>query len=357
MQWSLNPMGVRPFRASTCALAITVAAALPLLTACDPPIPAGTWAVVAGPFEGMLYSVWGLDDADLWAVGGCDVSVCPAGARARILHGSGASFAQAVSPVDEVLWWVHGFAADDVWMAGEHGAVLHWDGKVLRSVPAPPSVSTGSAFNVKLFGVWGAGPRDVWIVGGVPDFRAVVLRWNGQELVEVTDAPTPPGTWYKVWGSAADDVYLVGQFGAIAHFDGAGWQVPDLAGAGVTREPLFTVSARSRSDVYVVGGQPGQGVAIHFDGRTFSAVASIADSAALAAGLTGVFAGAGSDVAMTGFGGARLLGRSGVWRDESTDGLGDLDLHGVWFDSLAVVYAAGGHFFAGGGGVLVRRAR
>ena len=77
---------------------------------------------------------------------------------------------------DDVAWCVvptpldilHTFTAiwgsgpNDVWAVGEHGTLLHYDGKSWRlsSGAFPPGKRP------HLYSVWGSGPSDVWAVGG-----------------------------------------------------------------------------------------------------------------------------------------------------------------------------------------------
>jgi hypothetical protein len=101
-----------------------------------------------------------------------------------------------------------------------------------------------------LRGVWGSGPRDVWIVGD----RGALLRWNGASWTPYP-SPVPNVSFRDVWGTAADDVWAVGyEFGGslvILRWNGARW----------TRDPLpptryipRAISGTSRNDAWIVGG-------------------------------------------------------------------------------------------------------
>ena len=56
--------------------------------------------------------------------------------------------------------------------------------------------------------------------------------------------------YFKVWGSARDDVFIVGQNGAALHYDGTAWKRVVTG----THATLLTVTGRSSSDVWAVGG-------------------------------------------------------------------------------------------------------
>src|SRR5437773_521857 len=56
---------------------------------------------------------------------------------------------------------VWGSSANDVFICGQGGTILHWDGAALTPQP------TGLAANVTLFTVHGRAPNDVYAVGGL----------------------------------------------------------------------------------------------------------------------------------------------------------------------------------------------
>src|SRR5262249_51881815 len=95
--------------------------------------------------------------ADTWLVGG------PVGAVALdtvVLRGSGGGWKTLTTRRRRTLWWVWGPSdGSEVWMVGEAGLVLRWRGSGFEVLDAGVSDAT-------LFGVWGTGPDDVWVVGG-----------------------------------------------------------------------------------------------------------------------------------------------------------------------------------------------
>jgi hypothetical protein len=311
-----------------------------------------TWSVEVGPLKPVLLSVWGTGATDVWAVGGSPGSGTTPPAAA-VLHYDGHSWSTVDAPFAAVLWWVFGFAANDVWICGEYGTVLHWDGTALSRKPSGVESPT---HDIRLYGLWGAAPDDIYVVGGDPDNSATVLHFDGSALSPVAGTPTTGGAWFKVWGSARDDVYLVGQYGSLAHFDGATWTPASLAGLGIQpQDSLFTASGSGRNDVYVVGGPSSSAKALHFDGKAWSAVAGL-DLSRTGGQLTGVHENAGGDVVMTGIGGEKFVGRAGSFRDDSAVGT-SADLHAVWFDAVDNVFAAGGNFFAQKDGIVARLKR
>src|SRR5579859_732909 len=110
----------------------------------------------------------------VWTRGGAvSVSGGPLGSAGQglFLRKDGSGWHEIATGSASTLWWVFGFADNDVWTVGEHGTILHWDGSALTAQTAPTSDT--------LFGIWGASGSDLWAVGGQPDLEGVLLHWDG----------------------------------------------------------------------------------------------------------------------------------------------------------------------------------
>jgi len=128
----------------------------------------------------------------------------------------------------------------------------------------PPAPSTG------LGDVW-VGPTTVVAVGG---HGAVGRRTDagGAWCWAVVDAAT---SWQAVWGSADDDVWLVGTDGAVVHFDGASFTPVDV---GATAH-LMDIWGTGPDDIWIVGMA---GTVRHFDGVTWASFDLAANQSMLA---------------------------------------------------------------------------
>jgi|SRR5579883_3045058 len=302
-----------------------------------------TWSTPLTGLDRIVLSIWGPSSSELFVAGGCDPKAIPGVTektcpteRALAFRFDGSAWTDLAPPAGALLWWVWGFAPNDVWFAGAHGTILHFDGSAFHATPSGVSAA------VVLYGIWGAAPGDLWAVGGVPDGSSTVLRYaNGAWAPDANAPAAHGGAYYKVWGSGANDVWLVGQAATLVHWDGSAYHVVDVSGAGVLRgDNLFTVSGRSPSDVYAVGGS-GQGRAIHFDGSTWAPVPGL--DLSLAPGLFGVREDAAGDVSITGQGGAKFVGSGSSWRDDSLVPP-SADLHATWLFAPDDVWAVGGNF-------------
>jgi hypothetical protein len=221
-----------------------------------------------------------------------------------------------------------------VWLVGEQGAALHWDGAQLTTTTTPTTDT--------LYGVWGAAANDVWAVGGQPGgVSATVLHWDGSAWSKVDPGLTFTGAYFKVWGASANCVYLVGESATIARFDGMKWS-PMQSGAPAN-QTLLTVTGRACDDAWVVGGF-GDGIALHYDGASWSPPDGL--DVSQSSGLAGVAVDAAGDVVMVGSAGAKFRRPAGgAWADDSRQPPGD-DFHGAWIDAPDDAWAVGGNYIA-----------
>ena len=287
------------------------------------------WTVVSGSLDRACLSVWSPAAGEAFIAGGGLGN----GSKGLLLHLKSNAWSTIDLGTTDTLWWVHGFSPTQVIAVGELGAIYSVDGTA--------AVRMTSGTTATLFGVWGATPDDLWAVGGSPGSfgpNDVLLHYDGSKWTSVPAPQVLGATYFKVWGSAKNDVFVVGQGGIILHYDGSVWsrQVSPV------KATLLTVAGRSATDVYAVGGPPT--ALIHYDGTTWSSVA-IPESAS---GLAGVSAAANGDLIVVGLGGVK-------WRAtkahpaliSDTEQPPRQDLHGTWAGADQG-YAVGGDFLVAG---------
>lgn len=140
-----------------------------------------------------LQAIWG--DGAGGACGGEDC-VFVVGESGTAVHWDGESWMGMRTPTFERLRSIAGRNRRDVFAVGDAGAIIHWDGREWRQVRAETSVVLRS---VTVHG------REVWAVGD----EGVVLRYDGRvfrrEAVEV-----PPGFALTEIRGAGDTLYAVG---------------------------------------------------------------------------------------------------------------------------------------------------
>ena len=158
--------------------------------------PAG-WQELKSPSAEHWLGVWGAAANDVWVVG----------TKGAILHWDGRALTAVKSPATRALLAVRGTSAQNVWAVGEEW--VHWDGKAWTRVDAPAR------------GVWsglcGDG-RELWAVGGqppqVPLSEATLLHWRDGAWAR---EPEPAGiaSLTSCLVSTAGDVWLGGEDGAV----------------------------------------------------------------------------------------------------------------------------------------------
>jgi len=247
--------------------------------------------------------------------------------------------------LDSVLLSVSGDSLDTVWAVGG-GLGTPGDALAIRRTAAGwETVATG--FEETLWWVWVAGPDDVFMVGEA----GRIAHWDGSAITEMTSPTT--SVLFGVWGASPTDVWAVGgdPFGmgdtdVILHYDGSAWtaaSVPMPEGVA-----FFKVWGTSANDVWAVG-QRGQ--IVHYDGSAWSHVASPTTSP-----LFTVAGNASGDVWAVGGPPAVILRYDGsAWNEEPLPGPASV-LNGVAVSDLGevqVVGARGTKWWLGADGVWV----
>ena len=311
---------------ATCRLTAALLFALIALAGCDDDKPAPAkpqvWSSAAASLESAILSASGTAPDDLWVVG------ADAGAGGMVARFNGTAWERLNSGQRYDLWWVQALDASHVYLGGAGATVLEWDGDSFYRHQTP-----GRAADT-VFGVWASAPDDIWAVGGRAGRYGFIWHYDGTAWSNL-DLPdniplTPSGdlpAFFKVWGRAANDVYIVGSYGMFLHFDGTAWSTI----ATPTRETYFTVAGNADS-VYAVG-----------------ALGSVIDGSGQSVGpseaplLQGLWVAKNGEAFLSGQDGALFRGRPGAWtRMTRPDAAAPESIHALWGDNAGSVWAVGG---------------
>jgi hypothetical protein len=234
-------------------------------------------------------------------------------AAAVSLTGTGWQVVPSVSfgSQDNILASVSAASPTDAWAVGAYYesktsplATLghHFDGTVWTAFPLP---NVGVQQNT-LLGVSMPAPGKAWAVGfyesGSFAQNTLIEHFSGG-IWSVVPSPNPSNTQNLLYGVAAisdSDVWAVGAHQDVSglwhtlteHWDGSSWLVVPSIDVGSSGNHLYAVKANASNDVYAVGqsaggGFPNTALIEHWDGRSWSVVASPADAAtALPLGVT-----------------------------------------------------------------------
>lgn len=317
--------------------AALAAAVLCLCLGCPPqPRPDGgadEWHVVLEQLPGTLLSAWESSDGVLYAVGGNSTS-------ALVLRHDANGWWQMDPGTSKTLWWVYGFSASDVYAVGAAGVVTHFDGTrwtVERE---------GGDFT--LFGAWGATPDDLVAVGGVVTSSsprpAMVSRRSG--WTELSTAGLPANrSLFKVWGTSARDLFVVGERGLVARGSPGRFTQQTVPAT----ERLTTVHGAG-GEVYAVGGLQSP-VMLRFDGTSWRAV-TISGTPQF---LNGVAVNDAGAVLVVGLNGYLAEGRADTFEEHTP--LTRRGLHGAAVTRDGFVAVGGELLGAFGQGVLLARGK
>jgi hypothetical protein len=170
-------------------------------------------------------------------------------------------------------------------------------------------------------GVWGSSSQNVFAVGGY----GAVLHFDGARWTSMqsgTDRHLE-----GVWGTSGENVFAVGQDGIILRFDGAGWtEVPSG-----TSQNLRGVWGASPERVFAVGDS---GTILHFDGTSWEGMVSGTTEHLLA-----IWGTSPSDIHAVGYQGTILHFDGAAWIPSESGT--DRNLRGIWGASPNDVFAVG----------------
>ncbi len=236
------------------------------------------------------------------------------------------------------------------------------------------SVATGVPKNI--YGLWGAAKDDVYAVGAA----GTLVHWNGGSWTVQASPVTGTPDLHSVFGIDAKHIWLVGWSGAMAKFDGIGWQTVPMLSGNVNLNGVFAANkagggqdvwAASASGLFkVVNSGGGSGLqkynpspygnfmAIHGSDSDHIWAVGMYGSAAMWDGsvwksqssgtsiaLRGVWAAGPSDVFAVGESGQILRSDGQNWKSMASPTA--QTLYSVWGSSSSDVWAAGA------GGVLL----
>lgn len=284
----------------------------------------GAWAE-AFPAEdqGWFLSTFSPAPGIRYAVGGTPD-------QGRIMRDDGSGWS-TVDPGVQVplLNWVFGSSESDLTFVGNEGTILHYDGSTYTMATATTTQD--------LWGVWGSASNDLWAVGGNgrDEDNATILRYDGTSWRHVprpTIARPRVGAFFKVWGTSADNLYIVGQRGVILHWNGSDFTEIETAAS----EDLVALWGTGPDRIAIVGGRS-NGQIVTYNGTEWTR-----KSLAPLPGLNGVWMGSPETVHIGGEDG--ILARVDfdtleVTREEAPT---SLVIHAIYGDSTPRLTAVGG---------------
>ena len=142
---------------------------------------------------------------------------------------------------------------------------------------------------------------------------------------------TTPYSLNNISGTTSEDVFAVGTYGEILHYDGNNWTQMDSG----TSLALNDIWCNASNDVFAVGTV---GSIFHYDGSTWSQMTTNSQD-----WLNGVWGSSATDVFAVGSNGAILHYDGTTWSAMQSNF--DGELMGLWGSSATDIYAVGNYYY------------
>jgi len=184
------------------------------------------------------------------------------GEAGYVYRGDGLTWNRELSTIlsDRTVISAWGASPDNAYFVGRVADVQHtlidttadtpyyayWDEPILENYNGVTFSAVGlTGVKWGLYDVWGSASDDIFVVG----YDGTIIHFNGTTWsTEFTGGTTP--VWFSsVWGSSDSSVFAAGSNGALLHYDGADWSVLTTH----TAEDLWDVWGLSDTSVYLAG--------------------------------------------------------------------------------------------------------
>jgi hypothetical protein len=154
---------------------------------------------------------------------------------------------------------VYATAADNLWLLGQHGTVMQWDGHAWTT--HHPPVPAGQLPAQFPFSISGRRAGDMWLI-----FGATVQHWDGAAWA-IRDTVPPSGivTFDSVWAAPGGDVWVTLSNGTLHRSTAGGAFQPVASGCGGCF--LGSIWGTADDDFFITTLPAG---ILHYDGRSFS---------------------------------------------------------------------------------------
>lgn len=194
-------------------------------------------------------------------------------------------------PPAQSMWGVWGSGPSDVWVVGD-AVTYYWNGTKWHSTFIPSKYGFYADY---ISAVWGTGPTDVW--QGGTSIGLELKQWNGSSW---TDFPPNLASYiWGFWGSGANDIWGFGNsaYSTWYHWDGGAWTFDYFHPS--TGESYFMQAGwgSGSNDIWAVGGGDDTGQKLraasifHWDGTSWTQYVSGLNSP-----LLGIWGSSASDI-------------------------------------------------------------
>jgi hypothetical protein len=174
-----------------------------------------------------------------------------------------------------------------------------------------------------IYGVWGSAVNDIFVVGQ----NGSLMRYNGTTWNLMTSGTT--STLRGIWGNDASNIFAVGMSGAIIRYNGTAWSTMS-SGSTVS---LYGIWGSGVADIYAAGDS---GTIIHWNGTTWGSPMTTNTTR----NLRGIWGSAANNIFAVGDNGTVVRYNGTNWGTAPMDSKTTQNLKAVWGFG-ANVYAVG----------------
>ncbi|AKU97344.1 Type IV fimbrial biogenesis protein PilY1 [Labilithrix luteola] len=258
------------------------------------------------PVKNTFRALWGSGPNDVWVASATDLIFHSEGFKNGTAGWKATPAVVAASSVPIYAAWGSGagdvrFGSRSYYFSSPEAAFLaNQIVKQPAGAEAEWSASEGTAI---VYGLWGSSADDLWLIGDNRAERAwqpgLTMHGTRQEKgLFWTEVDSRASVVLRgIWGSSKSDVWTVGDQGTIRRFgpNATEWAIIESP----TRETLHAVWGSSATDVWAVGES---GTILHWDGTTWSASTAAFSNDSKKPNLYGVWGSGPSDVWIVGEG-------------------------------------------------------
>lgn len=156
-----------------------------------------SWGAVSSPTWAELLGIWCYSATNVWAVG----------EDGAIIRWDGTSWQAVPSGTPERLIAIHGLNSTDIWVVGALGLVRHYDGMGWSTIPT-------SGPSLDLLTVWAADPTRVYMAGE----GGRLLLWDGRRLIDKSRDTTSTATLRSLRGFDLRNFWAGGDDGTLLQY-------------------------------------------------------------------------------------------------------------------------------------------
>ena len=118
---------------------------------------------------------------------------------------------------------------------------VHWDGTKWELKRIPIYLGSGFPFYPVIKSIFAFSENNIWFEAGI--------HWDGISFKQVPFNIHWNGNVNKLWGSSSEDLYAVGNYGNIAHWDGVSWRKIESG----TALSLSDIQPGENNEIYICG--------------------------------------------------------------------------------------------------------